>query len=249
MGAGAGRIVVNSRFTQAAFRQAFPSLPVIPSVLYPGVLVDSSKKQTEITSNSRCFLSLNRFERKKDVQLAIEALALMRNQQATLIVAGGFDPQNRENVDYLRELEALCDVLKLTHSRDMHPSDCQVRFALAVDEPLKANLMRTACALLYTPQSEHFGIVPVEAMSRGLPVIAMSSGGPKETVKAGESGWLCRERDPQELAALMDRAAALSSEERVRMSRAARCRVEKLFSMEAFARNLTSITQEMLNGP
>ena len=38
---------------------------------------------------------------------------------------------------------------------------------------------------------EHFGIVPLEAMSVGTPVIAVDSGGPKETVENEETGFLC----------------------------------------------------------
>ncbi len=40
-------------------------------------------------------------------------------------------------------------------------------------------------ALLYTPTNEHFGIVPVEAMICGLPVLACDSGGPVESVVDG----------------------------------------------------------------
>jgi len=36
-------------------------------------------------------------------------------------------------------------------------------------------LQRTAC-LLYTPDKEHFGIVPVESMYARTPVVAVNSG-------------------------------------------------------------------------
>jgi alpha-1,3/alpha-1,6-mannosyltransferase len=50
--------------------------------------------------------------------------------------------------------------------------------------------MESLC-LLYTPTEEHFGIVPLEAMSAGTPVIAVDSGGPKETVDNEVTGFLC----------------------------------------------------------
>ncbi len=49
------------------------------------------------------------------------------------------------------------------------------------DEELD-DLYRGAKALLYPVEDEDFGIVPVEAMMHGVPVIAHYSGGPKETV-------------------------------------------------------------------
>lgn len=39
--------------------------------------------------------------------------------------------------------------------------------------------MSNCLAVLYTPEREHFGIVPVEAMYNQVPVIACNSGGPK----------------------------------------------------------------------
>jgi alpha-1,3/alpha-1,6-mannosyltransferase len=44
--------------------------------------------------------------------------------------------------------------------------------------------------LLYTPENEHFGIVPVEAMHLGCVVIACNSGGPLESIKDQHTGYL-----------------------------------------------------------
>jgi glycosyltransferase involved in cell wall biosynthesis len=63
-----------------------------------------------------------------------------------------------------------------------------------VPETIRQGLLlnpRFARVLVYTPEEEHFGIVPVEAMSQGIPVIALDSGGPRETVIDGVTGWLC----------------------------------------------------------
>ena len=43
---------------------------------------------------------------------------------------------------------------------------------------------------LYTPPSEHFGIVPVEAMCCGTPVVAVNNGGPTESIRHQTTGFL-----------------------------------------------------------
>jgi len=52
-------------------------------------------------------------------------------------------------------------------------------------------LLRNAECVLYTPENEHFGIVPCEAMYSGVPIIADKSGGPRESVGDG-CGYLCK---------------------------------------------------------
>lgn len=51
-------------------------------------------------------------------------------------------------------------------------------------------LLESATILLYTPENEHFGIVPVEGMYNGCIVIACNSGGPTESILHSRTGYL-----------------------------------------------------------
>ena len=67
----------------------------------------------------------------------------------------------------------------------------KVLFLPSIDLVQKELLLRNATCILYTPENEHFGIVPLEAMKFRKPVIACRSGGPMETVIHGVTGFLC----------------------------------------------------------
>ena len=62
------------------------------------------------------------------------------------------------------------------------PDSIDVLFLLSVPTAFKNTLLGQSKLLLYTPINEHFGIVPVEAMLAGLPVLASNTGGPLETI-------------------------------------------------------------------
>ena len=53
-----------------------------------------------------------------------------------------------------------------------------------------AELYRRATTVVFPPANEDFGIVPLEAMASGTPVIAMDRGGPRESILDGRTGWL-----------------------------------------------------------
>lgn len=67
----------------------------------------------------------------------------------------------------------------------------------------RAALLAACRAVIYTPENEHFGIVPLEAMASSRPVIACNSGGPKESVLSGITGFLC-EPQPRQFAHAME---------------------------------------------
>lgn len=54
----------------------------------------------------------------------------------------------------------------------------------------RSALLAAAAVVVYTPTNEHFGIVPLEAMAAGRPVLACNTGGPTESVQHGRTGLL-----------------------------------------------------------
>ena len=164
-------IVVNSKFTAAAFHASFPWISPYfqPKVLYPTIEEDKNSTSTPnndiistpitpivTTSNTtssatttatekpqtvnhlaytqgydHVFVSLNRYERKKNIELALNAFSCMKNTLASntdinsayfnffltddhmekkkkkilLVIAGGYDTRVKENVEYLIELK------------------------------------------------------------------------------------------------------------------------------------------------
>lgn len=197
-------IVVNSNFTKTVFSQAFPSLSHrLPRVVYPCVdtsAATSNVGQKPLWDKKKVLLSINRFEKKKDIALALRAyagLSSIEQQDARLVIAGGYDPRVPENVSTYTELCDLADSLKLKHATAQSfttaqavPDDIAVLFLHSIDSAFKATLLSASRLLIYTPLNEHFGIVPLEAMLAGTPVLAANQGGPTETVISGQTGWL-----------------------------------------------------------
>ncbi|XP_062311419.1 alpha-1,3/1,6-mannosyltransferase ALG2 [Osmerus eperlanus] len=240
----ADMVLVNSLFTAGVFRETFRSLGgVHTDVLYPSLNTHSfNQAPTEepglqglLPEGTSCtFLSLNRYERKKNLGLALEALAALRARLAPgltaglhLVVAGGYDERVSENVQHYAELKELAAGLGL--------EGC-VSFLRSPSDSLKVSLLQGSAAVLYTPSREHFGIVPVEAMYCCCPVIAVQSGGPLESVADGETGFLC-EPTAEAFSRAMEKLLR-APQLRRDMGHAGRRRVQEKFSLEAFSDQL-----------
>ena len=252
-------VMVNSHFTRAVYLSTFTALAAShppPLVVYPSITFSAYDEDHRrpvaadaaailaIPASTALFVSINRFERKKDIGLAIDAFAALRQRwpapstppppfaSSLLILAGGFDPLNAENLAYVPELEQRCLALRLRPAR--YPSlDGDVVFLLSFSAAQRSALLSRALAVVYTPQREHFGIVPVEAMYARRVVIACDSGGPVESIEHGHTGFLCHP-DATAFADAMERTLAMGEAERERMGRTGRERVQSKFGIEQF---------------
>ncbi|PWW79955.1 Glycosyltransferase Family 4 protein [Tuber magnatum] len=262
----ADTIVVNSAFTRSVFATAFPRIGLVPKVVYPCVTTTTVASPLGSIDNNppfpndgrRIILSINRFERKKNIDLAITSYSLLTREQrcrSRLVIAGGYDARVSENVTYHSDLAVLCEKLGLKSATSRNfisslsvPEDTDVLFLLSIPATLKSYLLKTASLLVYTPAREHFGIVPLEAMIAGVPVLAHNSGGPLETIQEGKTGWL-RPAEDEQWAAVM-RTALFELEEKVivEMATRGRERVLELFSKEKMAERLDGEFDEISDG-
>lgn len=75
-----------------------------------------------------------------------------------------------------------------------------IEFLGEISDDKKWELMEHAKAFIFPSEQEDFGIIPVEAMAAGTPVIALGQGGTLETVIDGKTGLFFKERTPEALA-------------------------------------------------
>ncbi|CAE6441324.1 unnamed protein product [Rhizoctonia solani] len=259
--------LANSNFTSRVFKHSFPSIKADPMVVYPGINISAYEapppsSDTEeiklVKSDKTTLLSLNRFERKKNAALAVQAFALLPASGIRLVLAGGYDPRLIDNVECLRGLVKLCednglewDIVsprELPQLPTPSPNKTragkgkQVLLVLNFSNPQRTHLLTspTTRALLYTPQNEHFGIVPVEAMVCGVPVVACDSGGPMESVVdpdkrtgGGERTGFLLPPDPNLWAPALQTILNFSPDERASIATTARQRVKDMFSLES----------------
>ncbi len=109
-----------------------------------------------------------------------------------------------------------------------------------VSQETKVDMLGRACAMVFpTRWPEPFGLVMVEAMACGTPVVTTNWGAAPELVADGVTGF-CRDGDDELVEAI---AAA-----RTLSPAACRTRVEQLFSAEAMVRGYEAVYQRAIRG-
>ena len=111
----------------------------------------------------------------------------------------------------------------------------RIEFRADVSRQELVDLYRSASISVLSSDEEGLGIVIVEAMACGLPVVSTDCGGPSTSIVHGETGMLVPCDDAEALASAMH-ALMVDPEKRARMSRRARTRSVEVFSLEASAR-------------
>ncbi len=169
-------------------------------------------------------LFVGRLTTQKGVDRLLEALARMRRPARLTVVGDG--PEKPA----LGELAARLGV------------SGRVSWLPAVPQPGLAPLYRAATALVVPSHEEGLGLVAVEAMLCGTPVVAFDSGGLRDVVLHERTGLLARAGDVDALAAavdlLLDPAAA---DFRGRLAKAGRAHALATFAPESVARRYAEI--------
>ena len=178
-------ILTNSYFSKEVLFQHYRCYS---NVCYAGV--DCSDFEPAALPVEPMVLSAGRIIRTKQHHLVIEAVALIgRAQRPRVVIATPEHVERSEDPDYSEELRRMAKESGVDLTITYRPS-----------QPELANLYRRALALVFVSIMEPFGLVAIEAMASGTPVIGIKEAAVRESVIDGITGILV-DRDVEQIAA------------------------------------------------
>ena len=206
-------------------------IALIPSAvntrIFNPVPQDEARHYVGLESGKKAIVYVGRLLPRKDIRNIVRALALLVRQSENvedapllLVVGGESEDPNPSATSEIDELQKLAGELGVTD---------HVRFVGKRQPECLRYYYSAADVAVTTPWYEPFGLTPLEAMACGRPVIGSAVGGITFTIKDGETGLLVPPRDPEALAAALQRLFD-QPVLRKRMGLAARKRVQREFS-------------------
>ena len=147
-----------------------------------------SRKRLRLNSGTRVILYVGRFDPIKGVDRLLGAAHLLRRDMRLHVLLVGGDGENTPEEQALR---AMC--------RELSLDDC-VTFVGRRDHYKLPDYYRAADALVLPSHYESFGLVVLEALSCGTPVVAMRVGVVEDIVHNGLNGWIVAENTCKDLA-------------------------------------------------
>jgi len=202
--------LANSRTTAARIQKFYRrnSIVINPPVDLPQRI--SPLHQGEMSTQSKTegfYLAGGRLARAKRFDIAIQAC----NQLNLKLKIFGRDFANTSE-----ELKKI--------------SGATIEFIGEVSQEEKAKLYQNAQAFIFSADQEDFGIIPVESMAYGCPVIAYRSGGVTETVVENKTGVFFDDLTPESCAKAIQKFQKLKIKSSDCISRAAEFSTAKFIS-------------------
>ena len=175
-------------------------------------------------------MHVSNFRPVKRVEDVVRVLAHVRKRMPARLILVGDGP-------------TACTALQVALSLGVADS---VQFTGVVEEI--EPILQQADLLLLPSETESFGLVALEAMASGIPVIASKVGGLPEVVTHGETGFLAPVGDYE---AMGDHAIDLLSDQELyhRFSHAARERAGAQFSYDKIVREYERVYARLLEMP
>ncbi|MGI5835082.1 MAG: glycosyltransferase [Chloroflexota bacterium] len=228
-----------------ALYDADPSkIEVIPSAVdietFKPVPRERARAELGLSPDERIALYVGRMLPRKGIDNVLDAFAMVASRTSEpvrLVIVGGEtndgDPMQTPEIRRLADKATELGIRHLVEFPGKRPQKALKSYYSAADVSIS------------TPWYEPFGLTPLEAMACGTPVIGSDVGGIKFTVSDGETGFLVPARNPVALAERMH-LLLLDTALGRRMGRAARARVERLFTWKKVGERTVDLYESLL---
>ena len=232
-------VYANSRAIVAKVRDEY-GVEIEGAVIVPHGIRDRSPEVARRAPRDRVrVLFVSRLERRKGVDTILEAAVQLLPElpQLEFVIVGRDTPYTEMTETYRRAFER-------AHGRDPRIAG-RVCFTGEVGEQDLYQRYADADLFCVPSRYESFGLVYLEAMMFGVPVVATNVGGIPEVVEHEGNGLLVRPDDPGALADAL-RRLVLDEGLRAAYGRRSRELYERRFTVEAMARGTLAAYREIL---
>ena len=204
-------ILTNSINTQNRLQKF---LAVESQVLYPPVDID----QFKFLGQKDYYLSFARLADAKRVDRIVKAFKKMPDKKL-IVIYGENDPAKQKIFDLAKGSE-------------------NIEFITLKNNVGFTDYVANAIATIYIPIDEDFGMIPIESMSAGKPVIWVDDGGLKESIVDGKTGILIdKEAHIDDIVSAVEQ---ITPKKALSMRKACETRA-KDFSLESFEKRLKEL--------
>lgn len=156
---------------------------------------DVARTELGFGADGRIVLFVGRIQRLKGLEVLLRAFALLEDLSTQLVIVGGRPGTQQESREISR-LQHLASKLGIAE---------RTRFVGAVAHEALPTYYSAADVSVMPSSYESFGLVGVESLACGTPVVATRVGGLTAVVRDGENGFLVPWRDPGLFAARLKR--------------------------------------------
>jgi len=155
--------------------------------------VDKEMAKQELGfGDDKIILFVGRVEPLKGIEQLLKAIPYLQNSQGTKLVLIGGDENSQYEMERLQRL-----------SRDLHIED-SVTFLGSIKQERLPSFYSAADVCVIPSYYESFGLVTLESLACGTPVVATDVGDFKSIIRQGETGYVVMDNAPNHLAEKID---------------------------------------------
>ena len=234
--------LINMNYVSISNRQR--SLPLnFVKTIYHGI---TTKDFPYVESAPDDFLVwIGRIVPEKGLEDAIEITNRLKKK---LVIGGRVDEENEANLNYFKtNIE-----IKLRNSSIIHYNE-------VTSEKRDELLSSGKCFLFPIKWEEPFGLVMIESMACGTPVVAFAKGSVPEVVKDGETGfivntseedkrgdWIVKKTGIEGLCEAVEKIYSMSDEQYKQMRKNCRAHVEKNFTLNSMVDDYEKVYRQII---